>query len=199
MASLRLSFMSPFTLLATFLICLPFHVNAAENKPGSGTVASRSKAGAAARAPFQGDVYILLGGAGVFSTGLTTLAGKLERSGVASVVTSHEAWRLAARTILQHQAQYGRKPVVLIGHSLGGDSTLLIAKMLKQKGVKVDYIAIFSATGTASIPSNVRNITNFYFKSGGWGADMTRGKRLPGHSGQQGHVRSTRHDPLQHR
>ena len=151
--------------LAALLICLPLHSVAAQQG-----VAPNS---AQAAAEFEGDVYILRGGAGIFSIGLTKLAAKLKQNGVEASVKSHAAWQLVARTIVKHQAQYGRRPVILIGHSLGADSAVKMAHALKRKGVQVDYIASFAATGLATIPSNVSNVTNFYFKTGGWGGLFT--------------------------
>jgi pimeloyl-ACP methyl ester carboxylesterase len=174
MVSLRSSIIFWLALLAAFQVWTPLDANASGRRPASTLLAVSEKTGTPAKTSFRGDVYILRGGAGVFSTGLIKLADKLKQIGIAPTVISHEAWRLAAITIVQHQTQYGRRPVILIGHSLGADSALHIAQMLKKKGVEVDYIGSFAATGTASVPSNVRNVTNFYFKSGGWGAALTQ-------------------------
>ncbi|MEP9388590.1 thioesterase domain-containing protein [Mesorhizobium sp. KR9-304] len=123
----------------------------------------------AAKAAFQGDVYILSGGFSVFSAGLDKLRVELKEKGVTASLVSYQGWRGVAQTIVEHRQKYGRTPVVIIGHSLGANNAILIANALKKKGIRVDLIVSFAATAPMMVPSNVRNVVNFYFKSGGWG------------------------------
>jgi hypothetical protein len=85
----------------------------------------------AAAAPFQGDVYILGGGFGVFSTGLAKLKAQLKEKGVTASLVSYQSWRSVSQKIIDHRSKYGRKPVVIIGHSLGANNAILIANALK--------------------------------------------------------------------
>lgn len=119
---------------------------------------------------FQGDIYLLTGGLGLFSTGLGGLRTQLAQSGVTASQASYQGWRSIAQKIAAHRQVYGRKPVVIIGHSLGANSAILIANALKAKGIQVDLIVTYAATTPLTVPSNVRNVLNFYFESGGWGA-----------------------------
>jgi pimeloyl-ACP methyl ester carboxylesterase len=119
---------------------------------------------------FQGDIYLLTGGFGIFSTGLRDLGTQLAQGGVTATQASYQGWRSIARKIVDHRQRYGRKPVVLIGHSFGANSAIQIANALKAKGVQVDLIVSYAATTPLTVPSNVRKVLNFYFKSGGWGA-----------------------------
>jgi hypothetical protein len=123
----------------------------------------------AAAAPFQGDVYILSGGFGVFSTGLAKLKAQLKEKGVTASLVSYQSWRSVSQKIIDHRSKYGRKPVVIIGHSLGANNAILIANALKKKAIQVDLIVSLASTAPMMVPSNVRNVVNFYFKSGGWG------------------------------
>lgn len=122
-----------------------------------------------AAATSQGDVYILSGGFGIFSTGLTKLKTQLQESGVSASLVSYQSWRGVAQKIIEHRRQYGRKPVVIIGHSLGANNAISIANALKKKSIQVDLIVSLASTAPMMVPSNVRNVFNFYFKSGGWG------------------------------
>ncbi|MEQ1940862.1 thioesterase domain-containing protein [Mesorhizobium sp. VNQ89] len=126
------------------------------------------------------DVYILRGGFGVFSTGLDKLRKQLKQSGVNAALVSHEAWRSVAQKIATNQAKNGRQPVVLIGHSLGANNAVLIADALKKKGVQVDLIVSYASTAPMTVPSNVRNVLNFYFSAGGWGGLFTGGSGFSG-------------------
>jgi len=119
---------------------------------------------------FQGDVYLLTGGFGVFSTGLRDLGTQLAQRGVTATQASYQGWRSIARKIADHRQRYGRRPVIIIGHSFGADSAIQIANALKAKGIQVDLIVSYAATTPLTVPSNVRKVLNFYFKSGGWGA-----------------------------
>lgn len=123
----------------------------------------------AAASTFQGDIYILGGGFGVFSTGLEKLRTQLQEKGVTASRVSYQGWRGVARKIVEHRRKYGRKPVVIIGHSLGANNSILIANALKKEGIQVDLIVSLASTAPMTVPSNVRNVVNYYFSSGGWG------------------------------
>lgn len=126
------------------------------------------------------EIYIFGGGYGVFSTGLAGLADQLSRNGVQPKRLSYAAWRTAEREILANRSKSGRRPIILIGHSLGANSTIELAEALKKQGIQVDFIASFAATTQLAVPSNVRNVTNYYFKSGGWGGIFVEGDGFRG-------------------
>ena len=78
------------------------------------------------RRNFHDDVYILSGGFGIFSTGMGKLRSQLKHSGVTASLVSYQSWRSVAQKIINHRNKYGRKPVVLIGHSLGATMRSLL-------------------------------------------------------------------------
>ena len=164
-------------LLRIFLIFAAFQffpmTAGAAPKPAEG-------AASAAAAAARGDVYILRGGFGVFSTGLSKLQTQLKDNGVDASIVSYQSWRRVAQKIVEHRQQHGRTPVVIIGHSLGANNTILIANELKKKGVEVDLIVSYASTAPMTVPSNVRNVANFYFKSGGWGGVFKGGSGFAG-------------------
>ncbi|HEY6630036.1 MAG TPA: lipase [Rhizobiaceae bacterium] len=149
-------------LFLAIILCLPVRVEAARPTAEDAPIAAARE--------FQGDVYILSGGFGVFSTGLGKLKTQLQEKGVVASLVSHQGWRRISRKIVENRRQYGRKPVVIIGHSLGANNTILIADALNKKGIQVDLIVSYAATAPMTVPSNVRNVFNYYFASGGWGA-----------------------------
>jgi alpha-beta hydrolase superfamily lysophospholipase len=134
---------------------------------------SAEDAPVAAAKEYQGDVYILSGGFGVFSTGLGKLKAQLAQKGVSASLASYQSWRSISQKIVEHRQQYGRKPVVIIGHSLGANNAISIANALKKKGIQVDLIVSLASTAPMTVPSNVRNVFNVYFKTGGWGYIFT--------------------------
>ena len=150
-------------LLLAVALCTPIRADAAQQAVTDDTGA------VAAAAAFQGDVYILSGGFGVFSTGLNKLGAQLKQNGVTATLVSYQTWRSVAQKIIDHRRKYGRKPVVIIGHSLGANNAILIANAVKKKGIQVDLIVSYASTAPMMVPSNVRNVVNFYFKYSGWG------------------------------
>ena len=119
---------------------------------------------ATAKAP-RGSVYLLRGLANVFSLGLDDLNDQLHAKGVTnSVVTNYTAWEDIARQI---EAQYKvdkahALPVILMGHSFGADSTLLLAAELAKYRISVALIVNFDAVTEIPVPDNVVHMLNFY-------------------------------------
>lgn len=149
--------------------CLPVQGHAAGSAQVAKQAAAPQREQTALAAGAGGDVYILRGGAGVFSTGLLDLSATLKQSGVPSSVISYQAWRSAVQAIIANRQKFGRRPVVIIGHSLGANNAIKMANALQAKGITVDLIVSLASTSAMSVPANVREVDNFYFKVGGWG------------------------------
>ena len=134
----------------------------------------------AKRARFAGDVILIRGGFNVFSRGMDQIAAKLAKRGVKTTVIQYTSSQSALATILSNQKQHGRTPVILIGHSWGANAVIRIATALEKKRVTVTYAATFAATNPDPIPGNIRKITNYYFKTDGWGEPIKRSPRFRG-------------------
>ncbi len=139
---------------------------------------------AAKKSKKTADVYLLRGFAGVFSRGLDSMGEKLVKKGVDAQVIAHSRWERAAAEIIANRKKYGRRPVVLIGHSLGANAVIRMAKVLKKKRIRIDYMVTFAATNPDPIPTNVRKATNYYFKTDGWG------KPIKGVKGYRGNLKN---------
>lgn len=110
-----------------------------------------------------GEVYLLRGLANVFSRGMDTLGYKMVRRGLDARVYNHGAWKeLANNIIARNKAKQVSYPVVIMGHSLGGNASTLMAKYLGERGVKVQYVVTFDPTVTTSVGKNVNRVINFY-------------------------------------
>jgi pimeloyl-ACP methyl ester carboxylesterase len=113
----------------------------------------------------RGSIYLLRGLANVFSLGLDDLNDQLHARGVGnSIVTNYSEWQSIAAEI---EAQYRTDkahalPVILMGHSFGADSTLLLAAELAKHAIPVALIVNFDAVTQISVPANVVHIVNFY-------------------------------------
>jgi pimeloyl-ACP methyl ester carboxylesterase len=115
----------------------------------------------------EGSIYLIRGFANVFSRGMDTLSDELRAKGVNSTVVADDDWQSIAQAI---EARYAKTknalPVVLVGHSLGGNSTLLIAAELNTKNIPVALLVNFDATSPIAVPPNVRHVVNFYAPDG---------------------------------
>lgn len=129
---------------------------------------------AARKNGYKGEVIFIRGGFDVFSKGLDEMAAKLVKRGFTAQVLQHTQTRSITAKIISNQTRYGRKPVVLIGHSWGANAAITIARSLKQKGIRVDYLASVAATNPSPVPSNVRKATSYYFQKDGWGKPVRR-------------------------
>jgi hypothetical protein len=110
----------------------------------------------------------------VFSRGLDTLADKLNRAGVpASVHSSYSTGSLANEIIEHYRREPG--PVILIGHSTGGDAAIDIAKRLREAKVPVGIIFGFDPTPIASaVPDNVELFINLFQKTNPIGGGVVK-------------------------
>jgi thioesterase domain-containing protein len=124
---------------------------------------------ASARAPAErlpGRVYLLRGLIGdVFSLGMDELAEKIERRGVrASVHGVSAVVTLADSIVAEYRANpRATAPIVLVGHSTGGDAIIAIAHKLKAADVPVAIAFGFDPTPVAArVPGNVDLFINLY-------------------------------------
>jgi len=121
---------------------------------------------------YTGEVYLLRGLANVFSTGLDEIDGKFKTRGVNSKVDNHSVWQVWADDIIARdkrgQVSY---PVIIMGHSLGGNASVQMARYLGDAGVKVAYVVAFDPTITTEPGPNVAEVVNYYIPNGRKGKD----------------------------
>ena len=120
----------------------------------------------------RGEVYLLRGFADVFSRGLDEMAENLGADGVDAHVVSHVQWRMVLRDILSDREQFGPRPIVLVGHSLGANAAIQVAEELRKRRIAVQYLVTLAATAPDPVPSNVMRADNFYFRTNGWGEPL---------------------------
>jgi pimeloyl-ACP methyl ester carboxylesterase len=135
----------------------------------TGEVAS-ARAATLPRASVQVDLFRGLGN--VFSRGLDALSRRLNNEGYTAQVFHHSAWRRVAQRIAATHSRGGRHIIVLIGHSLGGNAALLLARELGRSGVPVALLVIYDATDPQPVPNNVQHAVNF-FQNNGIGRPVT--------------------------
>jgi hypothetical protein len=113
-----------------------------------------------------GRAYLLRGLIGdIYSLGMDELAHKIEQRGVkASVHGVSAVVYLANRIIRDYRADpAANSPIILVGHSTGGDAIISIAQRLRAADVPVALAFGFDPTRIAgAIPSNVDLFINLY-------------------------------------
>jgi pimeloyl-ACP methyl ester carboxylesterase len=146
---------------------------------GVAGLAAWSSTAAHAQTAGQPRVYMFLGLGNVFSTGIDVLAEKLTRRNIWARAANHvSAASFADDAIRAYRAKPG--PVVLIGHSLGGDATVEVADKLKAAGVPVALLISYGPANSQSVPSNVARAINYYQSNSAWNATFRPGPGFKG-------------------
>ena len=105
-------------------------------------------------------VYLLRGLMNIFSLGMDTLAEKIQRHGINATVHNYSEWQSLAdhAAAAYHAGTEG--PIIIIGHSLGGDAVMQMSAYLGRKGVPVALAVPFDSTQSFPTPSNVGHLLN---------------------------------------
>ena len=161
----------------------PEALTAAETDPAAIPVASLSAAPAMPAAEPRGRVYLFRGIAGlIYSRGMDKLAERIECCGLSADVETYLMWR---KTVDQAIADYRRdpQPIVLIGHSMGGDAALSFAERLDAEGIPVGLLVTYDPSRIADeVPPNVERFINIYQSSNVMGGgNVAEGSRFHGH------------------
>jgi hypothetical protein len=131
----------------------------------------------------RGRAYLFRGVAGlIYSRGMDSLADRIRRTGVAASVQTYLTWRGAAE---QAVADYRRDPapIILIGHSMGGDSALALAERLNSENIPVSLLVTYDPSRIADdVPPNVERYINIFQSSNIMGGgNVVQGSRFHGH------------------
>src|SRR3569623_2062636 len=130
--------------------------------------------------PRAGNVYLLRGFIGIWSTGIDALGKKINDDGVRAVVYRNEQWKEVRDVLIEkYENQKVYEPLVLIGHSWGADHTIDIARALDEKNITVDLIVTLDPVTPPLVPKNVKWMYNIYQTNGIWqGVPIFRGVPL---------------------
>jgi pimeloyl-ACP methyl ester carboxylesterase len=138
--------------------------------------------------PRAGNVYLLRGFIGIFSTGIDQLGEEIEGKGVRAMVFQDDQWSSLADTIKAKYAnQKNVEPLILIGHSYGADDVIRIARKLDEANVKVDLLITLDPVTPPKVPKNIAFCYNLYQSNGvfdamPWlrGIPLAQEKKIPG-------------------
>ena len=118
--------------------------------------------------PLAGNVYLIRGWIGVFSTGMDQLGEKLDKQGIRSTVFQDGQHGVLADQIVKvyKGKSNNAEPLILIGHSYGADDVVTVARQLDEANIPVDLLITVDATTPPNVPKNVKLCYN-YFQSNG--------------------------------
>jgi hypothetical protein len=129
----------------------------------------------------RGRVIILRGLHNIWSRGMDELARKFKAQGVSVILENHARWQILANdAIADYKKDKNVAPIIIIGHSLGGDAALVMSNWMVQNGVPVRLIVVFDAVAdTHPLEGGIQEVINFY-KPHGYGQEVTGSKRFTG-------------------
>ena len=111
-----------------------------------------------------GHVYCMLGWLGIWSRSMDVVAQRVNSElDVHAISVSNPEWRKSAAYV-EREWKAGRwsGPLVLVGHSIGCDDQIRVAKLLNAKGIPIDLMILLEANAPPAIPPNVRRCVNIY-------------------------------------
>jgi fermentation-respiration switch protein FrsA (DUF1100 family) len=131
----------------------------------------------------RGRAYLFRGIAGlIYSRGMDKLAERIQRTGIPASVDTYLMWRPVVDQAIR---DYRRdpQPIILIGHSMGGDSALAFAETLNAANIPVNLLVTYDPSRIAEdVPPNVERYINIFQSSNMLGGgNVVQGSRFHGH------------------
>ena len=131
----------------------------------------------------RGRAYLFRGIAGlIYSRGMDKLAERIRQTGIPASVDTYLMWRPVADQAIR---DYRRdpQPIILIGHSMGGDAALAFAEMLNANDIPVNLVVTYDPSRVADdVPPNVERYINIFQSTNVMGGgNVVQGSRFHGH------------------
>jgi len=113
---------------------------------------------------YWGEVHTMRGGLGLFSIGMNQLRDAVDKQ--YNVPAYNSMWYNAgdvSRSIIAYYYRHkNHRPIILMGHSLGANEQIKVARNLNKAGVPVDLLVTVDAVSTTVVPPNVKVALNVY-------------------------------------
>jgi len=112
----------------------------------------------------EGHVYCILGWLGIWSRGMDVIAQRVDAElGVQATSLANQEWtKLASFVSTEHESRRWSGPLILVGHSIGADDQVRVAKRLHTAHVPVDLLILIDPTDPPTIPPNVQHCVNIF-------------------------------------
>ncbi len=116
------------------------------------------------KAPYNGEIHTMLGGLGLFSKGMITLKNSVAQ--LYDIPAYNTIWYNAGDVtqfiINNYYHQKHPRPIILIGHSLGANEQIKVARNLNRYNIPVALLITTDSVSQTIIPPNVHEAVNFY-------------------------------------
>lgn len=111
-----------------------------------------------------GEIHALRGGLGIFSLAMNKLQAIVsERYDVPGSSTMWYSAGDVSRSIIEYRYKHPtNRPIILIGHSLGANEQIKVARNLDKAGIPVALLITIDAVLPPKIPPNVKYALNVY-------------------------------------
>lgn len=112
----------------------------------------------------NGEVHTMRGGLGIFSKGMNQLRDSVaERYNVpVSSAMWYDAGKVRNTIAKYYFAHKAHRPIILVGHSLGANEQIKVARELGKAGIPVDLLVTVDAVSQTIVPPNVKHALNIY-------------------------------------
>lgn len=135
---------------------------------------------AGAAPPPSATVYFFRPMGGKFaSPEMDRLASKIEARGINAEVFNYTGWiRPAKAAVARYKSEAVKNPIIVVGHSAGGDSAIRFASYLNRSRIPVDLIITLDPTRIPrAVPRNVERYINIYSSLNTFGGGAPRPAR----------------------
>jgi pimeloyl-ACP methyl ester carboxylesterase len=122
--------------------------------------AAEARTAAKARPGEAPPIYVMRGGLDIFSTGMNVLAKELTAKGYPAISDGFMDWRKHMDKMVAAYREHPY-PIIIIGHSYGADTALLMAYKLRELNVPVALLVFYDLTDSGKVPPNVAHVLNF--------------------------------------
>lgn len=111
-----------------------------------------------------GKVYCGRGWLGIFSTGMMSLADRINtKEGITAVSTADMEYpRLQEWLVSKYKQGKMNEPLVLLGHSWGADDMVRVSQRLQQENITVDLLVLIDPVTPPAAPTNVKRVYCVY-------------------------------------
>ena len=83
--------------------------------------------------------------------------------GVEATSLANSEWqKLTSFVRREHEAGRWSGPLILVGHSIGADDQIRVAKRLNEGSIPIDLLILIDPTDPPTIPPNVRHCVNIF-------------------------------------
>lgn len=129
------------------------------------------------------EVYVIRGAFNVFSAGMNQMTNRMRARGINARAYSNGAWSGLADDIIRRSKQ-GKVsyPIIIMGHSVGGQEAPSMSNKLSKAGVPVKLVIGFDP-GFAAPPrftAGSPRVVNFWIRGGGRGNPYRSGGTFSG-------------------